>query len=185
MEAARILADNGSTDIISARNKAAKRLGVTNRRHLPDGRRIESALKEYQALFKGEQQSQALSQLRAAAIRIMRGLHHFSPRLTGAVMEGYADFNTPLEIHLFTERCEDVLIVLMEKADHWRVDERFYRYPDGKRELRPLYRMQEGDVEVELSCFPELELRNRAPLSSVDGKPIRRIGLAEVELLSL
>lgn len=179
-EAARILAETGSTDIASARRKAAKRLGAANRRNLPDNRRIEEALREYQVLFQGDRQPLALSLLREKAVYAMQLLHRYSPRLVGPVLEGYADSNTPVEIHLFSERCEDVLIELMERLGHWVVDQRMFRYPDGKREIRPLYRIQDEEVEMELICFPVAELRNRAPLNPLDGRPMRRAGLSEI-----
>lgn len=181
-EAARLLADSGG-DMDSARRKAAKRLGVSDRKALPDNRRIEAALRDYQALFLSHRQPTALRKLREKAVRVMRTLQSFSPRLSGPVLEGTADRHTPLEIHLFSDRCEDILLTLMGWHLPWRNDERLVAYPDGKRERRPLIRVHEGDTEVELLCFPLMELKNRAPINPLDSRPIRRMGLAELEII--
>ncbi|MBU0501316.1 MAG: hypothetical protein KJ558_03005 [Gammaproteobacteria bacterium] len=180
-EAARILADGGGMDVASARRKAAKRLGVVDRKGLPDNQRIQAALREYQSLFLSHRQPDALRRLREKAAQVMRALDAFSPRLAGAVLEGVADRHSPLEIHLFSDCCEEVLLALMGWHIHWSSEERLVRYPDGVRELRPLFRVRDDGVEVELLCFPSGELKNRPPLSPVDGRPLRRVRLAELE----
>ncbi|OGT87827.1 MAG: hypothetical protein A2286_01460 [Gammaproteobacteria bacterium RIFOXYA12_FULL_61_12] len=180
-EAARILAESGGLDFASARRKAAKRLGIGDRKSLPDNLCIEAALREYQALFLTHRQPEALRQSREWAARIMRTLHAFSPRLTGVVLDGSADWRSPLEIHLFADCCEDVLLELMGQHVRWNNEDRLVVYPDGAHERRPLFRIQHGDMEVELICFPSGELKNRIPLNPLDGRPMRRARLAELE----
>ena len=50
-EAARIMAQHGIHDFLTAKRKAAERLGVTEASALPRNTEIEEALAEYQRLF--------------------------------------------------------------------------------------------------------------------------------------
>lgn len=168
-------------DIASARRKAAKRLGMEDRKCLPDNQQILAALREYQSLFLSHRQPSTLRCLRERAVRIMHALDVFSPRLAGAVLEGTADRHSPLEIHLFADRCEEILLELMGRHIPWSSEERLVLYPDGVRAQRPLFRVLDDGVEVELLCFPAGELRNRLPLNPMDGRPMRRARLAELE----
>ena len=183
VEAARILAENGGGDLNHAKHKAAKRLGVENRKNWPDNLQVEAALRDYQALFQSDSQPQALERLREKALEVMQALAEFNPRLTGAVLDGVADIHSAVEIHLFSDFCEEVMIQLMDRRLHWQSDDRTFRYADGNKERRPLYRVQDGDVEVELICFPAVELKNRPPLSPLDGRPVKRVRDTDLEML--
>ena len=183
IEAARILAENGGGDLTHAKQKAAKRLGVDNRKHWPDNLQVEAALRDYQMLFQSDRQPQALERLREKALEVMRALSEFNPRLAGSVLEGIADVHSAVEIHLFSDFCEEVIMQLMERRLHWQNEERTFRYTDGNKERRPLYRVQDGEIELELICFPAVELKNRSPLSPLDGRPARRVRDTELELL--
>jgi len=177
VEAARILADQGDTDISSARRKAARRLGIGNRRQWPDEALMQEVLREYQALFLSHRQPDRLRYLREQSLELMQLLTDFQPHLTGAVLEGFADIHSTIELHLFSDRAEDLLLLLLELGLSPRRAERSYRYPDGIEEQRPLFVLERDDLVAELSCFPLAELRNRSPLSPLGKGPARRLPL--------
>ncbi|MET0655894.1 MAG: hypothetical protein ABWY94_10035, partial [Pseudoxanthomonas sp.] len=94
-EAARLMAEGGFRDYHQAKLKAAERLGIHDDASLPRNREIEEALRQYQRLFVGESQQQAVRLRREAAMRALEFLADFSPRLVGPVLEGTADSSSP------------------------------------------------------------------------------------------
>lgn len=180
-EAARLLAERGEADLPAARRKAAARLGAANRRSWPDDAQMEQALREYQALFLGHRQPDRLRYLRQQALELMGLLSAFRPRLTGAVLEGFADIHSPIELHLFSERAEDILLRLMDLQLYPERRDRNYRYPDGVEQRRPLLVLQRADLVAELSCFPLGELGGRGPLVPFGQASMRRASMRALE----
>ena len=95
-EAARLMAEGGFRDYHQAKLKAAERLGIHDDASLPRNREIEDALREYQRLFIGGAQWQAVQVRRDASLRALEFFAPFSPRLVGPVLEGTADTNSPV-----------------------------------------------------------------------------------------
>jgi len=69
-EAARIMAQHGIHDFLTAKRKAAERLGYTDFSALPRNTEIEQALVEYQRLFDAGTHAQSLQAQRRAALRL-------------------------------------------------------------------------------------------------------------------
>lgn len=182
-EAARLMIDGGLTDFGAAKRKAAERLGLGDQRQLlPSNQEIEAARVEYQRLFRAAIQPERLKQLRQAAVHAMKFLERFAPRLVGPVLSGSADVNSAVNLHLFAATPEDVDLFLLEHRVPFERDERRLRLDAERYEVYPMVRLLAGDVRVELIVFPVAGQR-QAPLSPVDGRPMRRAGLAEVEAL--
>ncbi|MCC7410794.1 MAG: hypothetical protein IT495_04065 [Gammaproteobacteria bacterium] len=180
--AARLIAEEGVTSYRVARDKALRRLGIERGRDLPTPREIEAALVEHQRLFAGAAHADRVAALRRQAAEAMRVLADFSPRLVGRVLAGTAGEHARVTLHLFTDTAEEVGLFLFERAIPHRLGERRYRF--GERDLRvyPTCSFLAGDTEVELVVFPAVELR-QAPPSPLDGRPMPRASLAEVESL--
>lgn len=180
--AARLMAESGLRDFAVAKQKAAEQLGIHHSRDLPGNKEIEAALRDYQRLFQHDLQHQQLHQLRLTALQAMQLLAPFSPRLVGAVLTGSADQHSPIHLHLFADTSEEVGIFLMEHKIPADQDERRVHYQAGKEEQRPLYRFIAGENALELTVFPAKGLR-QSPLSPIDGRPMRRANLAELQQL--
>lgn len=180
--AARLLVDDGMTSANAARAKAARRLGVTDRRDLPTPAEIEVALSEYQRIFGGDAHPRQLRESRQAALAAMRLFERFQPRLVGRVLSGTAHEHMPVTLHVFADTPEEVMLFLLEREMPYRNGEQ--RVRDAERGVisLPCYRFLAGETEVELVVFPAVGLR-RAPLSPVDGRPMERAGRAELERL--
>lgn len=181
-EAARLMAEGGAGSFDAARRKAASRLGLSPHQRLPDNAEIEQALIDYQRLFRGDSQPQQLRHLREAALKALRLLERFEPRLVGPVLSGTADTHTPVHIHLFADNAESVALFLMDRHIPFEQDERRVRFTQEQYELLPLYRFVAGDVTLELTVFPAQGLR-RPPLSPVDHRAMRRADANAVEQL--
>ncbi len=183
MEAARIIQEEGLTDFRAAKAKAAERLGLGRNAPLPDNTEIEAALAERSRIFHGDTQPALLEDLRQAAFDVMRALEAFHPRLVGDVLSGTATLHSAVDLHLFSDTVESVGAALEALGISHRSFVRRHRLRHDEVEPFPAYRFSAHDCEFASTVFP-LRLRGHAPLSPVDGRPMRRASLREVgELL--
>jgi len=181
-EAARLVTEEGVQDYYAAKRKAAQRLGAPDTRNMPRNSEIEAALEEYQRLFRGEQQAVQLQALREGAVQAMRFLTEFNPRLVGSVLSGTAGQHADINLHLFADTPEEVSLFLMETHIPFQPSHKRMRINREEWQEFPSYELLAGDHAVELVVFPR-EGRREAPRSPVDGKPMQRAGLEEVEKL--
>ena len=180
-ECARIMLDEGVRDYGAAKRKATQRLMVDGRANLPSNLEIEAAMLERRRLFADADELAELQELREAALKVMRRLEGFEPRLVGAVLKGTAGVGARATLHVFADTPEELLFALMERGLRYREAERSQRIAGGQQNL-PSVLLQIGAAEVELVVFPLDGLR-QAPPSPVDGRPMRRADVGEVAVL--
>lgn len=181
-EAARLMAEHGIHDFLTAKRKAAERFGLTENGALPRNSEIETALAEYQRLFEGESHGESLHAQRVVALAAMRQLREFEPRLVGAVLSGTATEHSEVQLHLFTDSAESVAIKLLDAGIPHEVTERKVRMSPERVLACPGVRFEIDDQPVEATVFPIDGIR-QAPASPVDGKPMKRAGFEELEAL--
>ena len=183
-EAARLMAEHGIRDYLVAKRKAAERFGVSEgaAATLPKNSEIECALAEYQRLFGGESHLSVLSAQRRAALAAMRCLGEFSPRLVGAVLAGTATEHSEVQLHLFADRAESVTLKLLDRGIAHEVTERRVRFDADQVRAFPGVRFEMEEQSIEATVFPTDGIR-QAPVSPVDGRPMRRASALEVETL--
>jgi hypothetical protein len=182
-EAARIMAEHGIRDFFIAKKKAAERLGVSDGSAvLPKNTEIETALVEYQRLFGGESHTESLYAQRRAALSAMRYLQEFEPRLVGPVLTGTATEHSDVQLHLFTDTAESVALKLMDQRVPYEVTEKRVKMNAERVLAYPGVRFEMDDYEIEATVFPTDGIR-QAPVSPVDGKPMKRANAFEVEAL--
>jgi hypothetical protein len=179
-EAARILLEEGVKDYQLAKRKAAQRLNAGDR-SLPRNSEIERAVLDHQRLFFTANYDGILVSLRQAAIEAMSLLRRFQPRLVGSVLKGTAGRHSDVNLHVFADAVEEVLFMLMDAGMSYQSAERRLRYGDDTRHY-PALRFGMRGHEVEAVVLPATALKQR-PLSPVDGKPMRRANLQQVERL--
>jgi hypothetical protein len=175
--------EQGITDFRLAKQKAAERCGLREPRNLPGNDEIEAALRQHQRLFGGSRHHSNLRRLREAASKAMRFLEGFHPRLVGPVLSGLATEHSGVQLHLFADHPESVELFLHNRGIRSELKERRYRIRGDDYRHFPVYEFSFGDAEVEAAVFSQDELR-QAPSSPVDGQPMQRATLAEVEELA-
>ena len=181
-EAARIIQEQGLNDFRSAKEKAVERLGLKAAGKLPGNGEIEKALAERNRIFRGDSQPLRLMQLRQSARNIMRSLEIYHPRLVGPVLSGHATEYSGIDLHLFNDPAEAVALTLnILKINHRTVQFR-HRFRRGEGERFPGFRFDNEGCEFSVTVFPELRRRN-SPLSPIDGKPMHRADIREIERL--
>jgi hypothetical protein len=181
-EAARIMSEHGSRDFLTAKRKAAERFGVVDGSVLPRNTEIEDALAEYQRLFGGSRHTQSIAAQRSAALSAMQMLSDFEPRLVGPVLAGTATEHNDIQLHLFAEQPESITFRLMDLGIDHEVVERRVRFGSDRVVAYPGVHFELEDHGIDATVFPVDGIR-QAPVSPVDGKPMRRIDAEELEVL--
>jgi hypothetical protein len=118
--AARLMAEDGITDLALAKRKAARSLGLPESVAMPDDSEVEAELRTYQRLFQHEEQEARNLHLLRTAARLMATMERFNPYLSGAVLEGMAGRFTEIDIQLFTDSAKDVEIFLLNERIAFR-----------------------------------------------------------------
>jgi hypothetical protein len=172
-EAARIIVEQGIQDYRVAKIKAAERLGMSERGSLPGNTEIEKAVSEHLALFGRESHIDLLLVLRRAALSAMEMLAPFTPRLVGPVLHGTASANSPVNLHVFADNAEVVAVRLQESSVQYRPFERRLKSRRDRAETFAAFRFIQDEAAIEATVFPVDGVR-QAPISPVDGKPMRR-----------
>lgn len=181
-EAARLICNEGYTDYRLAKRKAAERLELGRSPALPDNARIEAAVLERQRLFGGDDYLQRLHAMRSTALRAMKLLATFAPRLSGGAVSGAIGSGHRVQVHVFADQPEAVEMLLHDRRIPFAQDERRYRLADGRDVEVPLLCLEADDIGIDIAVFAVASERN-PPLSPIDGKPARR--LSPDQLLAL
>lgn len=181
-EAARIIVDHGIRDYRTAKQKAADRLGVVGRGSLPGNAEIEAAVVEHLRLFGGESHADHLRLMRMAALSVMEMLAEFTPRLVGPVLVGTADENSAINLHVFADSAEAVARELSEMGLTFRPYERRLKSRRDRVETYAGFEFHYNHSAIQATVFPVDGIR-QAPMSPIDGKPMRRVDSAAVQQL--
>lgn len=177
------MCEQGLVDFRSAKEKAAARLGCRVDVPMPSNIEIRDAVLGYQRLFGGEAYREQLRALRRTAVRAMRMLEAYRPRLVGAAVDGAVHHGHRVQIHAFSDAPEQLDFELENHAIAFHTDERRYRGARrGEFVHYPMVRFEAGEVGVDVTIFPETGIR-QAPPSPVDGAPMKRLDRAAVERL--
>ena len=182
-QAARWMSEHALDDpAVALRRVLARQPSMPDRRQWPDATEILEALRQYQRLFRGPEQSAQLDQRRETAIEAMRFFSMFRPRLVGAVLEGTADTHSAVQLHLHGDDTEALLLFLHEHDIAHRVAERSIHL-DPRQPVRvPLVTFQADGLDFELWLLPSHSER-QAPLEADGRTPMRRASLTALRTL--
>jgi hypothetical protein len=181
-EAARVMAEHGIQDFRAAKRKAAERFGITEEGALPSNAEIEASLAAYQRLFAADTHGATLKAQRRAALRAMRTLVDFSPRLVGPVLAGTATAHSDVQLHLFVDNPEAVALSLLDRGVTHEVGEQRLRLNAERVHSFPAVRFELDQHTIQAIVFPVDGIR-QTPVSPVDGRPMRRADVSELEAL--
>jgi len=181
-EAARIIVGHGVRDYRVAKQKAAERLGVSNRGSLPGNTEIEAAVAEHLQIFGGESHQDHLRLMRVAALSAMDMLAAFTPRLVGPVLAGTADANSAINLHLFADCPESVAMELSGLGVSYRPFERRLKSRRDRVETYAGFEFRHNNRPIQATVFPVDGIR-QAPMSPIDGRPMRRVDAEGVQRL--
>ncbi len=181
-EAARLMYDRIETEYFTAKRKAAARVcrGSVKPTDLPSNAEIRDLIRVFARTHEGEQRTANLKDMRLHALRLMRLLARFRPRLIGSVMTGHVRKGSDIDLHVFSDHLEPITAVLDEEGLQYDVER---KHIEKHGEARVFTHVHVYDsFPFELTIYAE-DKAHYVFKSSITGKPIERATTRELEEL--
>jgi hypothetical protein len=177
--AAEIIMEEGITDYLFAKRKAAKFLGLLTNDNLPSNQEIDNALKEYQNIFQEVVDSEIISKIKEEALNTMLLFEDFNPHLTGQLLEGLIPKFPKIQINLFTDNIKEVEYTLLNNNIAFDVRDTIYQEKLSKKKSTktiPAFILEGAWFPIELKVYFENDIRSKKyNLLSNKGKNIKAI----------
>src|SRR5688572_13871128 len=137
-EAARLMYLREESEYFRAKQKAAHRIcqGWVKPADLPSNAEIRDEIQSFARLHEGDARTDNLREMRLEALRLMRLLARFRPRLIGSVMTGHVRAGSDIDLHVFSDSIESVTMVLDEHGLVYDVEHKRVRKDDEERVFR-------------------------------------------------
>lgn len=181
VEAARLMYSRNQTEYYRAKLKAAQRLckGWVKPNDLPTNAEIRDEIQRLANLFEGDSRFDRLRDMRIEALRVMRLLSRFRPKIIGSTFTGHVRNGSDIDIHIFAATTDPVTACL---------DGEGFDYDVERKKVR-----KHGEERI----FTHIHVRDRFPMeltmyspdkatfvfkSSITGKAIERATLPEFEI---
>lgn len=178
--AARMMYERQESEYYRAKLKAARRIqkGWVKPADLPSNGEIRDEIQKMARMLEGEQRFDNLRQMRIAALRMMRSLNRFHPRLIGSVYTGHVRKGSDIDLHLFADSLQAVTAELDFQGVRYEVESKRVRKA-GQETIYNHVRIYE-DYQFELTIY-DMDKRNYVFKSSITGKAIERASIPELE----
>lgn len=181
-EAASLMYRRQESEYYRAKLKAARRLyrGWVKPADLPSNAEIRDEIQALARLCEGSQRTDRLQEMRLEALRLMRLLRPFRPRLIGSVLTGHIRAGSDIDLHLFSDSTEAITHVLDEQGVVYDVERKRVRKQGVERVFTHIH--VQDRFPFELTVYPAARA-HYVFKSSVTGKAIERASIAELEQL--
>jgi predicted HD phosphohydrolase len=165
-----------------AKQKAARRIcrGWVKPADLPSNAEIRDEIQALARLYEGDERDCNLREMRLEALRLMRILHRFRPRLIGSVLTGHVRRGSDIDIHLFSDSVEAVALTLDDHGMIYDVERKRVRKHDEERIFTHLHVTDRFPFELTVYAADKAHYVFK---SSVTGKAMERASIAELEEL--
>ncbi|HVA49706.1 MAG TPA: HD domain-containing protein [Pirellulales bacterium] len=178
-EAARLMYERVESEYYRAKLKAARRMGGwVKPKDLPSNREIRDEIQVFARLYEGQRRLENLRDMRIAALRMMRLLRSFRPRLIGSTLTGHVRRGSDIDLHVFSDSIEAVAAALEREGLGYTVQRKQVRKQGEERIYTHVHVVDR--FRFELTVYAE-NMAHFAFKSSVTGKPIERASIAELE----
>jgi predicted nucleotidyltransferase len=179
--AARLMYERQESEYFTAKRKAARQLGVEYKHHpgdLPSNAEIRDQIQSLAQFYEGDKRNENLQAMRLEALRMMRLLSAFRPRLIGSVLTGHVRKGSDIDLHIFSDHLSAVTSVLDDENLRYTVErKRVIKHNDD----RVFTHVHVSDrYSFELTLY-DAEKVNYAFKSSITGKAIERASIPELE----
>ncbi len=181
-EAARAMYFRHETEYFRAKQKAARRVcrGWVKPADLPTNAEIRDEILRLARLHEGDRRTEHLRQMRLVALRVMRLLGRFRPRLIGSALTGHTRAGSDIDIHVFSDSLEAVAAALDEQLLFYDVERKRVRKEGEERVYTHVH--VKDEFPIELTVYPA-RMYKHVFTSSITGKAIERASIAELEQL--
>jgi predicted nucleotidyltransferase len=181
--AAQLMYEGQETEYYTAKRKAARMLGLSERRSrpqdLPSNREIREQILHTAALMEDrDERHDRLRDMRLEAVRLMRMLEAFHPVLIGSVWTGHVRHGSDIDLHVFTNDLGALEGTLEDEGLEFDVEhKRVLKH--GEERLFTHVHLQ-GRYPFELTVYT-LDKRSYVFKSSITGKAMERATLPQLE----
>jgi hypothetical protein len=181
-EAARLMYLRDESEYYRAKQKAAHRIcqGWVKPADLPTNAEIRDEIQSFARLHEGDARSANLRDMRIEALRLMRSLARFRPRLIGSVMTGHVRAGSDIDLHLFSDSIEAIKSILDEQGLVYDVERKRVRKHDEERVFTHIHVQDRFPFELTVYAADKAHYVFK---SSITGKAIERASIRELEQL--
>ena len=181
-EAARLMYGRQESEYFRAKLKAARRFSGDwfKPQDLPSNREIRDQIQVFARLHEGDRRLDNLRDMRIAALRMMRLLRSFRPRLIGSTLTGHVRQGSDIDLHVFSDSAEAVAAALELEGIVCEIERKRVRKQGEERVFTHVHAQDRFDVEITVYAD---RLAHFVFQSSVTGKPIERASILELEQL--
>lgn len=179
-EAARLMYNRQESEYYRAKMKAARRIcqGWVKPADLPSNAEIRDEIQTFARLHEGDARTANLRDMRLEALRVMRILARFRPRLIGSVMTGHVRQGSDIDLHVFCDSVEAVAGALDDEGLVFDVERKRVRKQGEERVFTHIH--VQDRFPIEITVYPA-DKAHYVFKSSVTGKSIERASIAELE----
>jgi predicted nucleotidyltransferase len=179
-EAARLMYERVESEYYRAKLKAAKRMGGgwVKPKDLPSNREIRDEIQVFARLYEGDRRVKDLQEMRVEALRMMRLLRAFRPRLIGSTLTGHVRRGSDIDLHVFSDSIEAVTGVLDQEGVSYDVERKQVRKHGEERLFTHVHIADRFPFELTVYAESQAHFVFK---SSITGKPIERASIAELE----
>src|SRR5205823_5411556 len=180
LDAARLMYERVESEYYTAKRKAAKQLcrkGVKPE-DLPSNAEIREQIQHFARIHEGDRRTENLRAMRLEALRLMRLLRPFRPRLIGSVMTGHVRKGSDIDLHVFSDSPALVADLLEQAGCQYDLERKQVLKHNESRVFTHIH--VHDRFNYELTVYAE----NQAHYvfkSSITGKAIERASIAELE----
>lgn len=181
-EAACLMYHRQESEYYRAKQKAARRIcrGWVKPADLPSNAEIRDEIQALARLYEGDERDCNLREMRLEALRLMRILYRFRPRLIGSVLTGHVRRGSDIDIHLFSDSVEAVALTLDDHGMIYDVERKRVRKHDEERIFTHIHVTDRFPFELTVYAADKAHYVFK---SSVTGKAMERASIAELEEL--
>jgi hypothetical protein len=180
LEAARLMYDRVESEYFTAKRKAAKRLcrQSVKPEDLPSNAEIREQIQLFARIHEGDRRTENLRAMRLEALRLMRVLRPFRPRLIGSVMTGHVRKGSDIDLHVFSDSPALVADLLAQAGCAYDVERKQVMKHGEARVFTHIH--VHDRFNFELTVYAE-DKAHYVFKSSITGKAIERASIAELE----
>lgn len=172
------------TEYFTAKRKAAREIQGDRGtfRDLPSNREIREEILLLADLMEGDDRLRELTSMRIEALRFLRLLDRYRPRLIGSVLTGHIRVGSDIDIHVFCDSPQSIADLLEREGYASELERKKISKHGEQRVYNHIHIKTAYSVELTVYAADKSSYPFK---SSITGKAIERAGAAEVERLIL
>lgn len=178
-EAARLMYYRQESEYFRAKLKAARKIckAWVKPSELPSNAEIREEIQSLARIYEGQSRIDELKSMRLEALRMMRYLSKFRPRLIGSVMTGHVRQGSDIDLHIFSDSISRVTAVLDELGMTYDVERKRVRKNNEERVFTHIHVQDRYPLELTVYASDKAHFVFK---SSITGKAIERASEREL-----